>query len=102
MRGRAVKQVHNLRPSDIEKLLEPELERSRLHVHRSLIGGMANINLLVTSDSDTFVLKLPGLKGMQENPFEYEFSICRTLAKDRLCPQPVTTGFLPDELATPF
>ncbi|MFX0045982.1 MAG: phosphotransferase [Candidatus Hermodarchaeota archaeon] len=102
MRGRAVKQVHGLRPEDLKELLEPELQQSFLHVHRSLVGGMANINLLVTSDSDTYVLKLPGLKGMDYNPFEYEFSICSTLVKDGLCPQPVTTGFLPDALTTPF
>jgi len=102
MRGRAVKQVHGIRTVDLEELLEPELQQSRLHVHGSLIGGMANINLLVTSDSGTSVLKLPGLKEMDKNPFEYEFSICNTLVTDGLCPQPLITGFLPDDLHTPF
>jgi Ser/Thr protein kinase RdoA (MazF antagonist) len=102
MRGRAVKQVHGLRPTDLKELLESELERSSLHVQGSLLGGMANINLLVTTDNDTFVLKLPGLKGMDKNPFEYEFSICSTMMKEGLCPQPLATGFLSDDLATPF
>lgn len=102
MRGRVVKQVHGLRPADLEELLGPELQQSRLHVNRALIGGMTNINLLVTSDSGRYVLKLPGLKGMNENPFEYEFSICNTLVKEGLCPQPVVTGFLPDDLTTPY
>ena len=102
MRGRAVKQVHGLRPTDLKELLEPELQKSSLHVQGSLLGGMANINLLVTSDSDTLVLKLPGLKRMDKNPFEYEFSVCSTVVKEGLCPEPVITGFLPDDLATPF
>ncbi|MHA2432508.1 MAG: phosphotransferase family protein [Candidatus Thorarchaeota archaeon] len=102
MRGRVVTHVHGNRPADLEVLLEPELQQSGLHVEGTLLGGMTNINLLVTSDSSEFVLKLPGLKGMEKNPFEYEFSICSTLAKDGLCPEPVSIGFLNDAQATPF
>ena len=102
MRGRPVKKVHGLRPKDLERLLESELQQSHLRVQGSLIGGMANINLLVFSGSDTFILKLPGLKGLDTNPFEYEFSICSTMVRDSLCPQPLVTGFLPDDLGTPF
>ncbi len=102
MKRRAVKQVHGFRPTDLEGFLESKLQQTRLHVHRFLIGGMAHINLLVTSESNTFVVKLPGLKGVDENPFEYEFSISRDLAKDGLCPKPLITGFLPDDMATPF
>ncbi|MHA1576916.1 MAG: phosphotransferase [Candidatus Thorarchaeota archaeon] len=66
-------------------------------------GGWSNINLLGETELGKYIVKLPPLIDHYDaNPYRYRFGISKDLFKNRICPEPIEIGRLPDREETPF
>jgi aminoglycoside phosphotransferase (APT) family kinase protein len=66
-------------------------------------GGWNSITLLARTAGQSYLLKLPTLKGpFREHPYAHEYKVMGFLYRKGLCPKPVQLGRLKDDRHTPF